>query len=64
MICNYILNVHPEVDCKCDILIMRKDGNLEQFFYEFDALMKMWLLPQISEEKSKEYEGVHYWRAL
>jgi hypothetical protein len=64
MIWNYVLNVIPETDCKCDILIRRKDGDLEQYFSEYDSLMKRWLLPQISEEKSDEYEAVHYWRAL
>lgn len=44
--------------------MMRDDGDLELFFCEYDPVLGMFLLPQITKENSTRYEAVHYWRAL
>lgn len=64
MIWNSVINGYPEVDCKCDVLVKRKDGDLKLFFAEYDPYIKRFLIKAITDANKEEFESVYYWRAL
>ena len=64
MIWKHVQNDMPTVDCKCEALVKRKDGDLQLFFCEFDPMLGVFLINSITEEIQDQYEAVHYWRVL
>ena len=64
MIWKHAINNPPECHCKCEVLLPREDGDIDQYEADYDSILKVFLIPTLSEDKFGQHTHVSHWRAL
>jgi hypothetical protein len=63
MIWHSVLNSYPETHCKCEVLMPREDGDIDQYDADYDMVIGMFLIPTLIKEDGLKGH-VSHWRAL
>lgn len=58
------INTPPTCHCKCEVLLPRQDGDIDQYEADFDVVMQVFLIPTLTEPKQGVHTHVSHWRAL